>query len=513
MPGPAARFEKFPGAICQAAVRLGGVVSPPRRLSLTHPTGLSPVITPLLRSLVPSASRIALSALLACLLASLATAGDALRIAAYNVKGLNRPGVEYDALVDTLQRLDADIVLLQEVSGATDVADLPFLAADTGYAFSVASSFSGTLSGGLRTGVLSRVPITGAISWSAAALSGDPAANDITRDIFEVTLDVPDVCNPLVVFPVHFKASSGSGNRFRRAVEQRRLRSRIEAVKLADPSTLIVVGGDFNDALDDTFGSTFTSVPSGLPGSFSLGTDITFPVVHDPFVQLAGDGLVRAEATHEDSATDTGTLIVSGNSVDHIFVSAEALLMGDEIYSSEDDDGLDGGPIGLVLHKSGSPLDGTTSFTASDHYPVFSDWLFAGCSGTPFGVSSPGTYALEPRATIGGTPAIGSSDFVLRGVNVLPGAPTFLILGTGALIPGVDLAPQLPDTTLHVDLGTMLSLFPSSADASGTTEFAFPLPNKPSIVGIHIVSQWLVVDSGAPNGLGALSDGFDVTIE
>lgn len=446
-------------------------------------------------------------------LGATAAAGDSLRVAAYNIAGLDRPGPGYDALVDVLLRIDADVVLLQEISGASDVAELPILAADTGYPFFAASGISGTLSGGLRNGVLSRAPITGAISWSAAALSGDATANDITRDIFEVTLDVDDTCAPVVVFPVHFKASTGPSNRFRRAVEMQRLRARIAAVRAGTPDATIIVGGDLNDALDDSFGSTFTAVPSGLPASFSIGADIAFPVVHDPFVQLAADGLVRAPATHEDSATDTGTLIVSGNSVDHLFATDAAFPMGDEIYASEDDDGVDSGPIGLVLHKAGAPLAAPTSAEASDHFAVFADWLVPGCDGDAFGASSPGTFALEPRATLSGAPTVGSSDLAFRGVNVLPGAPTFLVLGTGALVPGAPLAPNLADATLHVDLGTLVGLYPSTADARGRTERAFPLPNKTAIVGLHLVSQWLVVDAGAPNGVGAMSDGFDVAID
>lgn len=450
--------------------------------------------------------------LIVVLLAVSLHAGDSLRVAAYNVKGLDFPGDGYDALVDILQRVDADVVLLQELVGSSDVGELPMFATDTGYPFFAASSISGTLSGGLRTAVLSRAPITSAISWSAPLLSGDPNANDITRDVFEVTLDVPDVCGPVVVYPIHFKASSGSANRFRRGVEMRRLLSRVAAVRAASPDATIIVGGDLNDDLGSSFGSSYTSIPSGVPASFELGADVTFPVVHDPFAQLAAAGLARVDATHEDSASDTSTLIVSGDSVDHLFVDAAVLTLGDEIYTSEDDDGLDGGPIGLVLHKAGSPLAATTSSTASDHYTVVADWLFAGCDGAPFGVSSPGTYALEPRATLGGTPTIGSSDLVFRGVNARPGAPTFLVLGTAPLNPGAPLEPQLPDTTLHVDLGTLIGLYPSVADARGRTERAFPLPNKPSLVGFHLVSQWLVVDDGAPNGIGALSDGFDVAI-
>src|SRR5262245_30779406 len=113
-----------------------------------------------------------------------------LRLATYNTEGLGSPGSSaYVTLGELLARIDADVVMLQEFE-PVDLDQVEALAAQLGYPFHCVSTVSGTLSGGLHTGALSRFPLTACLSWSAPELSGDPQANDITRDVLEVHVDV-----------------------------------------------------------------------------------------------------------------------------------------------------------------------------------------------------------------------------------------------------------------------------------------------------------------------------------
>ncbi len=460
----------------------------------------------------PIFARAACAALCLCLSAS---ASETLRVVTWNCLGLQTGSSAYDALVDTLVRLDGDVVLLQEISGATDAANVPLLASDCGYAFSFVGNISGTLSGGLRTAILSRHPITASASWTAAELSGDPLANDITRDIIEVVVSVPEVCQPVALFTVHLKSGSSNTDRFRRQVEQQRLKKAIDLRQAATPGVQVIVGGDFNEDTDNApFTDTWSTLPSGLPASYKLGTDVTFPVTYDPFGVLAGEGLQYVDATQEDSTTVYSTISGSGNRLDYVWAPAGMVVLGDEVYDSVDDDGVDGGPAGNVLRKAGAPLAAGTSATASDHWPLFADYLLESCDGTRYGNGSPATFALVPRAGSASAPALGTADFRLRLLYATPGASAILVLGVAKLAPpdGFALDPFVPGATLYVDFSTAVGLFPAVVDAGGQAEFTLPVPNKPSLVGFELETQWFVTDTGAPNGVGAMTDAYEAVI-
>lgn len=444
-----------------------------------------------------------------------AGATEALRIATYNVQELGS-GPSYDAARDVLLRVNADIVLLQEVR-TNESAALPGFAAAAGYAHYRLSGTSGTLSGGLQNAVLSKHPILAHVAWTSASASGDPAANDMTRNILEVVIAVPEVCHPVAVFSLHLKAGSGSTDEFRRAVELMRLEAAVAAHVANHPDDHIVIGGDFNEDLGDgPFGLTFNNLPSGLPASYKLGNDVTFPVVYDPFVAVAaigGLGLSPVPATHEDSTTDDSTRI-SGRRLDYGYVQQLTRVLGDEVYLSSDDNGTDDGPQGLWLYKSGAPLPSGTSTSASDHYTVFFDYLLESCAGQRYGFGSVGGHLLIPRAGIRGSGAIGDAAFALRSLYGRPNAAEILVLGQSRMQPpfGFSLDPWVPGSSLHVNLAGLFGLFPAFADAGGRAQFSLPLPADPGIVGFTLNAQWFVQDLGAPNGVGAMTDACEVLI-
>jgi len=63
-----------------------------------------------------------------------------------------------------------------------------------------------------------------------------------------------------------------------------------------------------------------------------------------------------------------------------------------------------------------------------------------------------------------------------------------------------------------VVFSTAVGLFPAVVDANGQAEFTLPVPNKPSLVGFELETQWFVSDPGAPNGVGAMTDGYQAVI-
>jgi len=451
-------------------------------------------------------------------LAPTACATDVVRVATFNVEGIDADTSSYDALVDVLQRIDADVVSFQEINAFVETLFVPQLADDAGYPFFAFADDSGTLSGGLRNGVLSRHPIASSTSYGSVALSGDPGANDIGRDILEVVLDVPDVDGPIAVYSLHFKAGSSGTDRFRRAVETIRLGQAVAAFVAANPDGHVIVAGDLNDDVVDggPFDNTFNALPGGLPGSFDLGNDITFPVVYDMFDDIAamsGLGLQITDPTLEDSTTEDVTFPASGRRLDYVFASGGELL-ADETYSSAFDDGIDLFPEGNYMYKAGGPLPASTSVVASDHLAVFADFLYESAAGTRFGEGTPGTHALVPRIGISGSTVAGADPFAMRVLNAPPNTEVFMVLGFDRLTPPVladTIAPGFaPGALLYVDFFT---IFQSATDGDGRGSFPFGVIPA-GAVGQQVDAQWFVIDDGffVP-GQGTMTDAYEFIVQ
>lgn len=456
---------------------------------------------------------------LALVFVSPALATEKLRVATYNVEGIDVSTAGYTSLVDVLKRMNADVVMIEEVDGSTEATQVAALATAAGYGHSRVANAASSLTGGLRNAVLSKYPITSHVSWTSPAISGDPSANDITREILQVTVSVPQVCQPVAFFVVHLKASSTSTDKFRRAVEILRLKKVIENYKNANPAHHIVLGGDFNDDVGDApFGNTFNSQPSGLPASYDLGSDISFPVVYDPFNTIAAIGglaLQFLDSTLEDCSTCYLTRAASGRRLDYVWTPFNTIRLGDETYSSTVDNGVDDAAIGNFMRKSLTPLASGASASAADHYPVFGDLLYESCHGSRFGTASQGSHLLGPRAGIRGTPVLGDANFAFRLRYGRPSSPAVLVFGQNKLAPpfGLPLAPYVPGANLYVDITTYYGLFSFATDSAGNADFPLPLPAVPAYAGLKFDTQWFVADAGSPNGIGAMSDAYEVVLQ
>ena len=323
----------------------------------------------------PRRLKLLLSVFLLLLISSAGLSAQSFRLSTWNIETLGSPsGSEWNASLNVLARIDADIVAIQEVASG-ESSFVPSFASQAGYPHHALSVISGTMSGGLRLAVLSRFPITSATSHSSVSLSGDPLANDISRSLFEVHVAVPGSASDLAVFVVHLKSGSGSTNDFRRAVEIHRLEQAISAFKTANPTAPWALMGDFNEDLGDgPFGWSYNGLSSGLPATFRLGADISFPLLYEPFQTFLSLGGALLDATQEDSTSIYATREASGRRLDYIIASAPVITNnGDEVYNSNRDNGVDDLPLGNWLPKSGSALSSGTSAAAADHYPVFSD--------------------------------------------------------------------------------------------------------------------------------------------
>jgi len=315
------------------------------------------------------------------------------RVATYNIlNGTGQVGSDaYNATRAVLGRMDADIVCFQELY-ATTYAAWTNMAAELGYPYTAMGGNNSTADS-YYLGYFSRFPIL-----ATNAVTSPPGANELTRLPFRAVVDVPDTQRPLVLWTMHHKASSGSIDKFRRAIEAYRIGQDIHAYLADHPDHVeYVLTGDMNEDIRDYQApAQFTSQPSGAPGYYVLGSDITFPVPYATFptdrYADAGAGLLHMPAFWEDSATPV-TRPESGRQLDYVFLSPALMAspLGSpqaEVYYSETD-------LGGGLPKAGAPLPAGTCAASSDHLPIFVDLHMADFS------------AVLPSATFAATGEVG----------------------------------------------------------------------------------------------------------
>jgi endonuclease/exonuclease/phosphatase family metal-dependent hydrolase len=470
------------------------------------------------------------SVLLLALSSAALTAQQAIRVATWNVEALGSSGsTQWNRAQDVLMRVDADIVAIQEVDGLFEALSLAGFASGAGYPHSAVGGTSGTLSGDLANGVISKWPIVFQQSWTAAAISGDPSANDITRDIFEAHVQVPNLTEVVGVFSVHLKAGSGGTNDFRRAVEIQRLASVVNNFKALHPNSPFFVCGDLNDDIGDGgFGGSFNSPPSGLPSSFDLGNDIGFPLSYNPFVAIQGLGTQIVTATQEDSSVIDATRPASGRRLDYIFHGGGTTNLGDEVYNSSRDNGFDDAPLGFWLPKTGSPLPSSWSLDAADHLTVFAEIDLPVV--LPLYQGSLDDFVME--TSINGAPfTTGAGNDVRTGgdgdlLNVHYFSPNETLSGVGnapVIVAQIFASSGLPPIGtlpgMWFDLSNYLVLYDGLSNPSGFAPVVPPFTGAyhsfvipPNAANLQVMIQSVIISPNVNNGFVGFSDGHRLDI-
>ncbi len=291
-----------------------------------------------------------------------------IRIATYNVlTGIGNVAEEGQAELEAvISRINPDVLALQEITANDFDGPLSRLAVNLGYPFVFAPETA--LDKGSRVVIMSRFPLSGT---SSESIVSPPGANDMTRAAAAVVVDVPGTDSDPTIITAHLKCCFDPDDPFRRAVEMLRIRKYLEEKGLGESDNVFVMG-DFNLLGNDLI---YRTLPAGLPQSYSLGSDITFPVNYyrDPIDYFTGLGLVNPSYRQQDGVT-SDTFMGSNTILDYLLVSnsVASRMLGTEIYNSALDTSTSG------LPKSGSPLASGTSAGASDHYPVFGDFELDG---------------------------------------------------------------------------------------------------------------------------------------
>jgi len=304
-----------------------------------------------------------------------ACADHAVRLASYNIEAVGAAGGEsFEALRATLARIDADVVCVQEIVDGEAVA-FAELAELAGYDYVLKADQSPPIGGDLSNGCMARFPLDVLGSWGSGDLADDPQANEVGRDFLAVRADLSEAVGApcwLGLITLHLKSGQEPIDWFRRQIETIRLAQAADVYRGQHPEDPLVILGDFNETLDDVgLGSVFESAPPDLPGSYQLGTDITFPMTYQPFAVMDTAGFTITSPGQEDAPDrkETWRDIVR---LDYVWLDGPQYVTG-EVYNACRDDGVDDAPQGDGIEKAGDPLSCDTGELASDHFPVIVD--------------------------------------------------------------------------------------------------------------------------------------------
>jgi endonuclease/exonuclease/phosphatase family metal-dependent hydrolase len=404
-----------------------------------------------------------------------------IRVASFNIGAhwneeffdysLGDPGTpDHDTVRDILRRIDADVVALQEIHSVDlqgNPNDLQALATSLGYPHLHEPPFSGVFDTSLKVVFLSRHPFL-----STANIGSAPGANEITRYHPVVKVDVPGTANDPVIISAHLKAGTTTEDRFRRAIEMKRLTGYLTTASPGADDNFIILG-DFNPSSSnttvslETYNGFFTKENRVIPLSYSVGGDVLFPVTYSTNMlsYFTTPSAVKLDPRQlNGSASTYDTTSPGGPVLDLILVSPAIAgrTQATEIYNSALDTSNSSG-----LPKAGAPLDAGTSATASDHYAVFADLELHADFPGPYGFQIPGETVVEnfagftglhdpaPWLTTGGQPWLGSDDgsSALSGWRVYGSGPGFLTDGGLASISAViENRSPTPLTALDVAL-------------------------------------------------------------
>ena len=323
-----------------------------------------------------------------------------LRIVSWNVKdGVGAPGsAEAAAVLETLQRLQPDVIAFQEVSaGNTSPSNAAYFAdlravltaagfqttrahlAIAGDAHATATYSAGEFGNSSQSLVLaSRHPITRTVQIGR----GLAGKKEHTRYPLFVQVDVPGTTNDPSFVVVHYKQGDTQADEFRRGIESLRTRQFLEAEGLSGATGHVFVLGDFNEEVNEPQTASFSTAGivggftfgdgSSLPASFLLGGNVPATFAYDtfPYAAFQPVGLAPLPTLQTDGESDR-TYNVAGNArLDYILCGTETTGAGTvqtEIYSSLRERTGDGLPKAPALPVA------TLSLTATDHFAVVAD--------------------------------------------------------------------------------------------------------------------------------------------
>ncbi len=281
-------------------------------------------------------------------------------IASYNVKNLFMerditPGSKtppksersLDALAESLQRMDADVVALQELSSKESLEGALLSRRDLAEKYPHIAYVKSNDERGINVGVISKFPINEVVSHKDEnfPVVGGEGTTNFSRDLLRVDINTDaDPDTDLTVYTTHSKSrrpndGAGISSDAQRLSEGTAIRSIVEKEMSAFPERLFVVTGDFNDSHNEPSVKAILTPAGKEEWVDSLEhlseddrktwpanpTHTRFPAVQFDriiFPESKRDQLVSSDKVRYEQSIDTDTRFVSSAASDHLPVVA-----------------------------------------------------------------------------------------------------------------------------------------------------------------------------------------------
>ena len=212
-------------------------------------------------------------------------ASGTLSLVHYNVKGnfasdWSTNAAQVQAIARELQYLNPDLILLNEIpNGFRYEMTNWMIAFFPTYQLAVSPGTDGSI----RSGVISRFPITRSQSWlDGSSLTNFGYDGTYTRDLFEAEITVPGATEPLHVFTTHLKSGPEVDSQNRRAAECSSLSNFFATIFIpGNGHRPYLLTGDLNE--DIAISMSQNDQPIQRLASAPTGLQLTTPV--NPFTQ------------------------------------------------------------------------------------------------------------------------------------------------------------------------------------------------------------------------------------
>ena len=284
---------------------------------------------------------------------------------------------KYNAILKHYARVDADVAVVDETTGGAYNIVVSDLAPDLGYNY-VARGVNSNAG----SAVMSKYPISNVqeLSNSYLQAQGYTDGNEMPEFAGVFRCQITKEGQDVIIYSAHLEPNLTPYDplvplptAFARVIEMMRVFQDIAAQKIINPSAKFIIQGDINDGITGPQVTVYNSQPSGMRSSFTLGSDITFPINYKQFPEdlMTSEGFPTVAATNLDNDPFSLWVGVPNAAIQYAraidYITTNATLVGRELLDSEATQ--TGG-----LAKYGSVLPVGSSQQASDHKMVFADF-------------------------------------------------------------------------------------------------------------------------------------------
>lgn len=207
-------------------------------------------------------------------------ASGRLSLVQYNVKGnfasdWSTNAAQVQAIARQLQFLQPDIITLNEIPNGLRYEMTNWMSA---FFPTYTLAVSPGTDGAIRSGVISRFPITRSQSWfQNGSLTNFGYNGTFTRDLFEAEITVPGATEPLHIFTTHLKSGTDADSQNRRAAECSAISNFFVTIFLpTNAGRPYLLAGDLNEDIEISLSQN--NLPIQRLTAEATGLQLTTPI-------------------------------------------------------------------------------------------------------------------------------------------------------------------------------------------------------------------------------------------